>query len=51
MSYPSKLRIRWWAFTNWLKGYKFSPVGRFRCCDHTTPYHYQWCAASRREEQ
>lgn len=25
------------------KGYKFGPIKRCRKCDHTTPYHYEWC--------
>jgi len=32
---------------NWRKGYKFGPVQRFRCCDHTTPYHYPTCEVGR----
>lgn len=39
-----KVRFRWWSLRNWIKGYKFGPVQRFRCCDHTTPYHYPSCA-------
>lgn len=39
----AKARLRWWSLTNWLKGYKFGPVQRFRCCDHTTPFHYNGC--------
>lgn len=34
---------RWWSFLNWRKGYQFRPIQRFRCCEHTTPYHYRWC--------
>ena len=38
-------RLRWkaWSVQNWLKGYKFGPIQRFRCCDHTTPVHYRNC--------
>jgi hypothetical protein len=28
---------------NWLRGYRFGPVQRFRCCGHTTPYHSTSC--------
>ena len=38
-----KVRLHWWSARNWLKGYKFGPVQRHRCCDHTTPYHYPGC--------
>ena len=38
-----RLKFKWWSLRNWVKGYKFGPVQRFRCCDHTTPYHYAWC--------
>ena len=41
-----RLRHRWWALTNWFKGYKFGAVQRFRCCDHTTPFHYADCGNS-----
>jgi hypothetical protein len=37
-------RHRGWAVQNWLQGYKLGAVSRFRCCDHTTPTHYRWCA-------
>ena len=39
----AKLRWKWWSVQNWRKGYKFGPIQRFRCCDHTTPVHYQAC--------
>lgn len=45
----NKVRPRWWSLVNWLQGYKFGPVQRHRCCDHTTPSHYATCASSRRE--
>ena len=32
-----------WAIENRWKGYKFGPIQRCRTCDHTTPYHYEWC--------
>jgi len=38
------MRLWWWSVTNWFKGYKYGPVRRFRCCDHTTPYHYAGCS-------
>jgi hypothetical protein len=38
-----RLTLRWWSLQNWLKGYKFGWVQRYRCCDHTTPYHYRTC--------
>lgn len=38
------LRQKWWAVENWLHGYKFGPIRRHRCCDHTTPSHYAWCS-------
>jgi hypothetical protein len=41
------LKLRWWSLQNWFKGYKFGPVQRFRCCDHTTPFHYQSCENKR----
>lgn len=41
--YGTKIRPRWWSLLNWLQGYKFGPVRRHRCCDHTTPGHYGWC--------
>lgn len=39
----TSLTLRWWSLSNWLKGYQFRPIQRFRCCNHTTPYHYRWC--------
>lgn len=33
-----KIKILWWSWQNWRKGYQFGPVQRFRCCGHTTPY-------------
>lgn len=41
--YGNKVRRSWWSFLNWLKGYKFAAVQRYRCCDHTTPSHSRWC--------
>lgn len=38
-----RLKYRWWSLQNWLHGYQFRPVQRFRCCEHTTPHHYSWC--------
>ena len=37
---------RWlgWAIRNRWHGYKFGPIRRHRCCDHTTPAHYVDCA-------
>jgi hypothetical protein len=32
-----------WSWQNWRRGLKFDQIGRYRCCDHTTPYHYSWC--------
>lgn len=43
LPYGRKVRRRWWSFVNWTRGLKFDAVGRYRCCDHTTPFHYQWC--------
>jgi hypothetical protein len=40
------VKFRWWSLENWRKGYKFGPVQRFRCCDHTTPHHYPSCWAT-----
>jgi hypothetical protein len=37
------LRLKWWSLRNWLSGYKFDPIQRFRCCDHTISYHYRGC--------
>lgn len=45
----NKVRRRWWSFLNWIKGYKWCAVQRFRCCDHTTPYHSAWCTKRNRE--
>ena len=39
-----KAKWKVWSWQNWRKGYKFGPIQRFRCCDHTTPFHYGWCA-------
>ena len=39
----SRLRRRWWSLRNRVRGYKYGPIQRFRCCDHTTPYHYRGC--------
>lgn len=44
--YGNRVRPRWWSLLNWLGGYKFGAVQRFRCCDHTTPYHYAECERS-----
>jgi hypothetical protein len=38
-----RIRRFGWSIRNWCKGYKFGAIRRFRCCDHTTPAHYQWC--------
>jgi hypothetical protein len=40
-----------WATRNRLMGYRFGPVRRFRCCDHTTPYHYRWCSRTENVEE
>lgn len=32
-----------WSADNWRQGYKFGAVQRFRCCDHTTPFHSEGC--------
>lgn len=37
------VKFRWWSFRNWRKGYKYDCVQRFRCCDHTTPFHSWTC--------
>lgn len=42
-----RLRFMRWSIENWRRGYKFGPVQRFRCCDHTTPYHYANCEVGR----
>lgn len=38
-------KIRWKviAVGNWVNGYAFSPVRRYRCCGHTTPHHNPGC--------
>jgi hypothetical protein len=36
-------RWLWRATINRWHGYKFGPIERHRCCDHTTPAHYRWC--------
>lgn len=38
-----KPRLLWYGIANWLHGYKFGPVRRHRCCQHTTPSHYAVC--------
>ena len=44
---PMRVKWFWWSLRNWMKGYKFGPVQRFRCCGHTTPYaHGRNCVAS-----
>ena len=43
LTLPTRIQFKWWSLQNWHKGYKFSAVQRFRCCDHTTPYHYKDC--------
>lgn len=35
---PMRAKFFWWSLCNWIKGYQFRPVQRFRCCGHTTPY-------------
>ena len=40
-----KVKFRLWSAQNWLKGYKFGPIQRHRCCRHTTPLHYERCEA------
>lgn len=49
-----KLRHRLWSLQNWLRGYRFGPVQRFRCCGHTTPYAHNadctYAVAARRGE-
>ena len=45
-----KVKYRLWSAQNWLKGYKFGPIQRHRCCQHTTPSHYEWCEARYRLE-
>lgn len=42
---PVRTRLKWkrWSWQNWRKGYMFRPIQRFRCCEHTTPFHYEWC--------
>jgi hypothetical protein len=42
-------RLFWWALMNWLRGLAYSPVGRCRECDHTTPYHYPICSANEQQ--
>lgn len=42
------VKLRLWSVRNWCKGYKYGPVQRFRCCGHTTPFHYQACPAGER---
>lgn len=37
------MRARWWSLQNRLRGYRFGPVQRYRCCGHTTPFHYAEC--------
>ena len=43
MDTRTRLQFKWWSLQNWRKGFKFGPVQRFRCCDHTTPVHYPTC--------
>lgn len=38
-----KVVWRWWSLENRCKGFKYGPIQRHRCCDHTTPSHYAWC--------
>lgn len=38
-----RLKFKGYSLRNWLKGYQFRPVQRFRCCAHTTPHHYPTC--------
>lgn len=38
-----KLKLRVYSLDNWRKGYMFSPIQRFRCCGHTTPFHDIHC--------
>lgn len=38
------IKLRWWSLRNWRQGYKYGPVQRFRCCDHTTSFHYPTCS-------
>lgn len=45
--YAKHVKLRLWSIQNWRKGYKYGPVQRFRCCDHTTPFHYRDCEAAR----
>lgn len=39
----TRLQFKCWSVQNWCKGFKFGPVQRFRCCDHTTPVHSRSC--------
>jgi len=43
LPYGKKVRPRWWAVVNWMRGYKLNAFQRYRCCDHTTPFHYPSC--------
>lgn len=43
----ARIKHRRWAWENWRKGFKFGPVQRWRCCDHTTPHHGQECRYGR----
>lgn len=42
-----RVKFAAWSIDNWVKGYQFRPVKRFRCCSHTWPYHARGCAAER----
>lgn len=52
-AYAPRVSLRWrlrklyWSAGNRLHGYKFGPVRRFRCCEHTTPYHAAQCRRPR----
>jgi hypothetical protein len=38
-----KLRYGLWSARNYADGYAWSPVRRWRCCGHLTPFHAAGC--------
>jgi hypothetical protein len=41
----TRLRHFVWSAQNYIEGYAWGPVQRWRCCGHTTPYHSPGCVS------
>jgi hypothetical protein len=50
VQYARRPKFLGWAMRNRWHGLIFDPTGRYRCCGHTTPFHYAACPLDRGDQ-